>query len=199
MVRNDHASLLEVGGSRRCRAGPSPPSVIVVSSTTNSRPGAEERAQHTGDDARRRILAGIPVAERRLRVAGVSTTVLEGGDGPPLVLLHGGIECGGAYWAPVMTRLADAYRLVVPDVPGLGESEPLARMDEGAFADWFAALVHLTCDETTGARCALSPGQLLCALRRAAQRPPARARDLRRAGDRALPNAGWGWRWPRSG
>ena len=33
--------------------------------------------------------ADLPVAERRLDVAGVATAVLEGGDGPPLVLLHG--------------------------------------------------------------------------------------------------------------
>jgi pimeloyl-ACP methyl ester carboxylesterase len=36
-----------------------------------------------GDDARRRLLAGVPVTERRLDLAGVPTAVLEGGDGPP--------------------------------------------------------------------------------------------------------------------
>ena len=41
------------------------------------------------DAARERLLAGIPVTERRLELAGVSTAVLEGGDGPPIVLLHG--------------------------------------------------------------------------------------------------------------
>jgi pimeloyl-ACP methyl ester carboxylesterase len=101
----------------------------------------------TGGDARRRMLAGIPVEERRLRPAGVSTAVLEGGDGPPLVLLQGGIECGGAYWAPVLARLAERHRVVVPDLPGLGESEPLARLDAAGFADWFAALVRESCRE----------------------------------------------------
>ena len=55
---------------------------------------------------RARLLRGLAVEERRIEVAGIGTTVLEGGDGPPLVLLHGGIECGGAYWAPVIPRLA---------------------------------------------------------------------------------------------
>lgn len=96
--------------------------------------------------ARQRLLAGIPVTERQLRPAGVSTTVLEGGDGPPVVLLHGGIECGGAYWAPVIARLAERHRLLVPDAPGLGESEPVARLDE-SFAAWFAELLRLTCRE----------------------------------------------------
>jgi 2-hydroxymuconate-semialdehyde hydrolase len=99
------------------------------------------------DEARERLLAGLPVTQRRLRVAGISTAVLEGGDGPPLVLLHGGIECGGAYWAPVICRLAERYRIIVPDVPGLGESEPVARLDTVAFSDWFAELVRLTCRE----------------------------------------------------
>jgi 2-hydroxymuconate-semialdehyde hydrolase len=44
-------------------------------------------------------------------------------------LLHGGIECGGAMWAPVLAQLAQHHRVVVPDVPGLGESAPLDRLN----------------------------------------------------------------------
>ncbi len=124
------------------------------------------------DDSRRRVLAGIPLSERRLQVAGVSTAVLEGGMGRPLVLLHGGIECGGAYWAPVASQLAKSHRLVVPDVPGLGESEPGERLDEAVFATWFSELVRLTCEEqpalvahsllgSLAARFAASRGELL--------------------------------------
>ena len=97
--------------------------------------------------ARQRLLAGIPVTERRLQLASVSTAVLEGGDGPPLVLLHGGIECGGVYWGPVISRLVQSHHLVIPDVPGLGESDPVARLDTVTFADWFAALLLMTCQE----------------------------------------------------
>lgn len=98
-------------------------------------------------DARARMLAGAGLQERRVRLAGASTVVLEGGDGPSLLLLQGGIECGGAYWAPVIARLAQRHRVTVPDVPGLGESEPLARLDAPAFAGWLAALVRETCRE----------------------------------------------------
>lgn len=98
-------------------------------------------------DARARMLAGAGLQERRVRLAGASTVVLEGGDGPSLLLLQGGIECGGAYWAPVIARLVQRHRVVVPDVPGLGESEPLARLDAPAFAGWLAALVRETCRE----------------------------------------------------
>jgi pimeloyl-ACP methyl ester carboxylesterase len=99
------------------------------------------------NSARRTLLAKIPVMERRLQLAGVSTAVLEGGDGPPLVLLHGGIECGGVYWGPVISRLAQSHHLVIPDVPGLGESDPTARLDAVTFADWFTALLQTTCQE----------------------------------------------------
>lgn len=97
--------------------------------------------------ARDRMLEGLPVTERRLRLAGVSTVVLEGGDGPPLVLLHGAIESGGAYWAPVIERLAERHRVVVPDVPGLGESDPVADLTPDAFGEWFRALLRETCEE----------------------------------------------------
>lgn len=99
------------------------------------------------DSARERMLAGLPVAERRIRLAGVSTSLLEAGAGAPLVLLHGGIESGGAYWAPVVERLAESHRLVIPDVPGLGESEPFAHLATDAFAEWFRALLEATCDD----------------------------------------------------
>jgi len=95
-----------------------------------------------GDEAlRAQMLAGVAVTERRLDVGGVATTVLEAGEGPALVLLHGGIECGGAYWAPVISRLADRHHVVVPDVPGLGESAPVERLDADTFAAWFGGVL----------------------------------------------------------
>jgi 2-hydroxymuconate-semialdehyde hydrolase len=105
------------------------------------------RSVATVTRTRQQLLAGLGATERRVRVAGVDTALLEAGAGPPLILLHGGIECGGVYWAPAIARLAAHHRLVVPDVPGLGESEPVARLDAGAFDGWFAELVRATCDE----------------------------------------------------
>jgi len=93
------------------------------------------------------MLRGLQASERRVELAGVSTALLEAGDGPPLVLLHGGIECGGAYWAPVIERLAESHRVVVPDVPGLGESEPVADLTTEVFSDWFRALLDATCED----------------------------------------------------
>lgn len=90
------------------------------------------------------MLAGLPVVQRRLVAGGVDTAVLEAGTGPPLVLLHGGIECGGAYWAPVLASLAQHHHVVVPDAPGLGESAPVQRLDTATFARWFGDVLAET-------------------------------------------------------
>jgi pimeloyl-ACP methyl ester carboxylesterase len=105
-----------------------------------------EYPPRAGAGARERLLAGLPLRKRRLDAGGVSTALLEGGDGSPLVLLHGGIECGGAYWAPVIARLVEHHRVVVPDAPGLGESEPLAVLDDETFARWLRELIRSTCE-----------------------------------------------------
>jgi pimeloyl-ACP methyl ester carboxylesterase len=99
----------------------------------------------TTTNPRERMLAGLPATTRTIDVHGVSTAVLEaGGDGPGLLLLHGGIECGGAMWAPVLARLARHCRVVVPDVPGLGESAPVPDLDVTAFGEWLTGVTELT-------------------------------------------------------
>lgn len=64
-----------------------------------------------------------------------------------MILLHGAIECGGVIWAPVLSGLARTHRLVIPDLPGLGESEPVPRLAAASFDTWFTELIHLTCAE----------------------------------------------------
>ena len=73
-------------------------------------------------DARQKLLEGIPVTERRLELAGVSTAVLEGGDGPPFVLLHGPGEFA-AKWMRVIPDLVTTHRVVAPARPAHGASE----------------------------------------------------------------------------
>jgi len=93
---------------------------------------------------RQRMLAGLPAATRTVDVDGVSTSVIEAGDGPPLLLLHGGIECGGPMWAPVLTRLARHHRVVAPDVPGLGQSAAVPLLDVDAFGRWLSGVAEHT-------------------------------------------------------
>ncbi len=96
------------------------------------------------DSARARLLQGWAGEPEMVRLNGTMTSLLSVGMGPPLILLHGGIECGGAYWAPVVARLAERFQVLIPDVPGLGESEPFAELNDPAFARWFDELLRAT-------------------------------------------------------
>lgn len=49
---------------------------------------------------------------------------------PTVVLVHG-FTGGKENWYPLATRLRDRYRLVIPDLPGWGESQRIAGADYG--------------------------------------------------------------------
>ncbi|HEY0838918.1 MAG TPA: alpha/beta fold hydrolase [Vulgatibacter sp.] len=46
-----------------------------------------------------------------------------GGDGPAVLLLHG-FPLSSAMWAPQLEALGDRFRLIAPDLPGFGGSDP---------------------------------------------------------------------------
>lgn len=95
--------------------------------------------------ARSRLLAAMPVTERRLELAGIVTSVLEGGEGPPLVLLHGPSNYA-ASWFQVVPQLVQSYRVVVPDLPGHGHSVvPDGAIDANRALLWLGALIDETC------------------------------------------------------
>jgi pimeloyl-ACP methyl ester carboxylesterase len=96
-----------------------------------------------GDHARERLLSGLPVIERRLQLAGVSTAVLEGGDGPPIVLLQGEFA---AVWMLVIPELVTTHRVIAPDLPGLGASEVSdGPPDADSALMWLGELIETTC------------------------------------------------------
>jgi pimeloyl-ACP methyl ester carboxylesterase len=72
-------------------------------------------------NTRDRLLAGLPVSDSRLELAGISTAVLGGGAGSPIVLLHGPGEFS-AVWGRAIPELATSHRVIVPDLPGHGAS-----------------------------------------------------------------------------
>jgi pimeloyl-ACP methyl ester carboxylesterase len=94
---------------------------------------------------RERLMTGVPVTERRLELAAVSTAVLEGGDGPPVVLLHGAGEFA-ACWKRVIPALVRARRVVVSDLPGHGASQVAGDPpDAERVAAWLGELIERTC------------------------------------------------------
>jgi pimeloyl-ACP methyl ester carboxylesterase len=94
-----------------------------------------------------RVIEGLPVTARRLDVAGVSTSLLEGGEGPPMVLIHG--QGGFAeIMGPLIRMVVDRYRVVVPDLPGMGRSEVrTGTLDAHLFTAWLGELIAKTCDQ----------------------------------------------------
>jgi pimeloyl-ACP methyl ester carboxylesterase len=69
-----------------------------------------------------------------LTVENIPIYLIDQGDGPPTLLLHGIFDSADT-WAGVVERLRGSVRALVPDLPGFGRS--------GAPADFDASLPHL--------------------------------------------------------
>lgn len=99
----------------------------------------------TAERTRSDLLTGIPVVERRLSLAGVSTALLEGGEGPPIILLHGPGEAA-VNWRWVLPDLVTTHRVIAPDLPAHGSSdEGEAPLDEEQVIAWLDELIARTC------------------------------------------------------
>jgi len=99
----------------------------------------------TASGARERLLAGLPVTERRLELNGIATAVLEGGDGPPVVLLHGPGEDAAVWW-PVIRNVVATHRVIAPDLPGHGATEGIGgELDPDRIIGWLDDLIECTC------------------------------------------------------
>lgn len=79
----------------------------------------------------RRHVPGFSV--RSTRWSQGKTAIIEGGNGSPLLLVHGG---GGAafQWAPILPLLARRYRVLAVDRPGHGLADPFDYRDVDLFA-----------------------------------------------------------------
>jgi pimeloyl-ACP methyl ester carboxylesterase len=94
---------------------------------------------------RAKALAGLPVTDRSIDVNGVRTALLEGGSGPPILLLHGP---GGnaSHWMRVIPSLVGTHRVIAPDLPGQGASSPTVGGTGTEVIEWLDELVGETCE-----------------------------------------------------
>ena len=67
------------------------------------------------------------MTESELDVRGTRVRVLRGGEGPPLLYLHGSGDSG--LWQPVLDELARDHDVIRPDHPGYGFSDEDKRID----------------------------------------------------------------------
>jgi pimeloyl-ACP methyl ester carboxylesterase len=106
----------------------------------------DDRADHQAPAApREQLLAGVPILERRLELTAVSTAVLDGGEGPPLLLLHGP-GANATHWMRVILDLVRTHRVVAPDLPGQGSSEVTdGPLDADRVLAWLGELIERTC------------------------------------------------------
>jgi pimeloyl-ACP methyl ester carboxylesterase len=83
----------------------------------------------------------LPGLEERLyERRGATIRTFEGGEGPPLLLVHG---FGGAAWNfSELAPLLQGRRLIVPDLPGHGASSPLPAPSLAGFADVLAEILE---------------------------------------------------------
>ena len=96
-------------------------------------------------DARRQLIATLPVTERHMELAGIGTTVLQGGSGAPIILLHGPFGYG-AHWLRIIPELTKSHRVIAPDLPGHGSSDAIdADLDVERMLAWLGELIEQTC------------------------------------------------------
>lgn len=94
---------------------------------------------------RLQLLSGLPVNEQQLDLAGISTALLVGGEGAPVILLHGPGETS-LWWMRVIPKLVNTHRVIVPDLPGHGSSsfaDGLLQADN--VLQWLGELIAQTC------------------------------------------------------
>ena len=102
-------------------------------------------SQGNPGSARRQLLAALPVKERRQELAGISTAVLQGGEGRPVVLLHGPMAYA-AHWMDVIPGLVQDHTVIVPDLPGHGASDiGDGSLEVSRVLAWLDALIEQTC------------------------------------------------------
>src|SRR3982075_4524069 len=71
---------------------------------------------------------------RRISTSGAEINLVTGGNGPPLLLLHGYPQTH-LLWRKIAPRLAEEFTLVIPDLRGYGDSsKPPAGPNETAYS-----------------------------------------------------------------
>ncbi len=80
----------------------------------------------------------MPISEQLIDVKGNTVRYYEAGEPHhrSLLLLHGGFGDAWLHWSDIITELEEDYHLVAPDLPGYGQSTPLAGLTIEKLLTW---------------------------------------------------------------
>jgi len=82
------------------------------------------------------------IHSKQIKVGELDIHYLTGGDGEPLVVIHGG-GAGAQGWLKNVNDLCEHYRIYVPDLPGFGYSQPMdGDCDIPEFAEFVEDFTH---------------------------------------------------------
>lgn len=88
----------------------------------------------------------INIRSEKINVGGLDIRYITGGQGDPLIIVHGGSD-GARAWMGNIRILSRQYTIYVPDMPGFGMSQPIegnySIPDMVSFVDHFASSVGL--------------------------------------------------------
>jgi pimeloyl-ACP methyl ester carboxylesterase len=101
-------------------------------------------AGHVREDQDAATVSTAPSTQVELTdvtVDGAPARVWVGGEGTPLLLVHGGWGGAEIAWGQVLPALARRFRVIAPDLPGLGHAAQPALGSLSAYAAWLARLL----------------------------------------------------------
>jgi 3-oxoadipate enol-lactonase len=134
------------------------------------------------------------VEELELTVDGKPARVHAGGDGEPLVLVHGAWGGAAMHWSPVWERLAARFQVIAPELPGIGWPGQQGLGSVGAYARWLEGVL----DELSVPRACFVGHSLGAAIAwRFAAQSPARCRGLALVNGTPSPRASALLAWAR--
>jgi pimeloyl-ACP methyl ester carboxylesterase len=84
----------------------------------------------------------MEIKNSKILISGIETNYAEVGQGEILIILHGW-GANSSYWAPVMEKMAADYRIIVPDLPGFGEtSTPGEAWSSNEYVDFLVNFIE---------------------------------------------------------
>lgn len=85
----------------------------------------------------------MTITDKTIQVEGLPVHYLEGGEdyGRAVLLLHGGVGAARANWSAVLPALEEQFHVIVPDLPGFGDSAALPDTSIDKLVHWLKALL----------------------------------------------------------